>query len=292
MLSILIPTRDFDCCKLAMALQQQAQEQNLPYEIIIGEDGSSPQGLKLNEKIANLPGCSILSLEQNVGRSKIRNILADKAKGENIMFIDSDAIVEKELFLHTYMKALETDSVVCGGLYHADKLYDKNCTLRYKYEKNADKHRKAAERSKRPYDNFATFCFAIRRELFMKIKFDEEIRQYGYEDTLFGHKLQELGVTIKHIDNPLLHTGLESNAIYLSKVEESLKTLSAIQSKIGSTPLIRCYNKLRSMHLINSVSALWRNLKPLLRKNLLSKKPSLFILNIYKIGYFCNLNPQ
>lgn len=292
MLSILIPTKDYNCCKLAEALQQQATAIGLPYEIIVGEDGSSPQGLQMNTSIMQLPGCRIVRLSHNVGRSKMRNILAEEAKGENIMFIDSDAIVENDTFLIKYIKALETYSVVCGGLYHADKLNDKRCTLRYRYEKNADTRRSAAHRSKAPYDNFTTFCFAIRRDIFIQIKFNEEINRYGYEDTLFGHELRKRDIAIKHIDSPLLHNGLEENAVYLNKIEESLHTLHNIRKEIGSTPLLRCCNRLKSLYLTGTVAYLWRILKAPLRRNLLSNTPSLILLNIYKVGYFCNIETR
>ena len=289
MLSILIPTKDYNCCALVKNLHQQAEALGIAYEIIVGEDGSSPQGLALNSQLTELPNCRIIAMAQNVGRSHIRNILAQEARGKDIMFIDSDAMVQREDILQQHIKTLEENCVVCGGLYHPAAQPDNDCSLRYRYEKEADKHRSAAKRNETPYDKFTTFSFAIRRELFLSIKFDERIKNYGYEDTLFGYELRKRGVKIMHIDAPLMHVGLESNNHYLAKVEESLRTLAKLESTIESTTLLKCYNRLKRLHLTGLIAALWSVSTPLMRKNLLGRHPSLTMLNIYKIGYYCKI---
>ena len=290
MLSILIPTKDYSCRTLVESLHRQAESAGIAYEIIVGEDGSLPNNIALNAPLAQMSNCRIIVQQKNVGRSKIRNILAQEAHGRNILFIDSDAVVEQSNILQLYSEALKEYPVVCGGLYHSDTPLTSSCTLRHRYERTADKRRSAEERNKAPYDRFTTFCFAIRRELFLEIQFDESIKNYGYEDTLFGYELRRKGVAIKHIDAPLLHIGLESNKVYLAKVEESLHTLLQLQGKIAPTTLLKCYTRLKSMHLTGIVLIVWRALYPMLRANLLSKHPSLTILNFYKIGYYCSIN--
>lgn len=289
MLSILIPTKDYDCRSLAEALHKQGEELGIPFEIIIGEDGSSPEGRQKNATICRLSNCRILVSEQNIGRSKMRNMLADNARYTNIMFIDSDATVERPDILAKYTAALDKFPVVCGGLYHADKPNDDKCSLRYKYEKEADKHRSAKERALNPYDRFTTFSFAIRKELFLQIGFNEKITKYGHEDTLFGKELQKRNIPIEHIDAPLLHTGLECNEVYLKKVEESIITLIALETEIGDTPLLRFYRQIRKWHLEKPVSTLWIIINKALRRNLLGNTPSLNILKIYKICFLCRL---
>lgn len=289
MLSILIPTKDYSCCRLVTSLQQQGEKLDVPFEILIAEDGSSPDGIMLNKQLARLPYCRIIIIDKNIGRAPVRNLLAKEAQYPNILFIDSDAIVEKDNFLKEYCEALSCNDVVCGGLYHAQEQPSSNCSLRYRYERRADKRRSAAERSHSPYDNFTTFNFAIRREIFLSILFNEKITRYGYEDTLFGHNLREKGIEIKHIDNALLHTGLESNSIYLGKIEESIKTLVEIRDEIGETPLLRAAKKIEKIHCTRAVAGVWKITNKALRKNLLGKRPSLTVLNIYKLGFFCYL---
>lgn len=256
------------------------------YEIIVGEDGTCPDFLDKNICADILTNCRRIIRTDNIGRANIRNLLAIEAKHPYLLFIDSDAVVEKADFLECYINALKEHDVVCGGLYHAQHLDDPACSLRYKYEKKADKHRDAEHRNKRPYNEFTTFNFAIKKELFTSIFFKPEITRYGYEDTLFGKELKKRNASITHIDNRLLHNGLEKNAIYLSKVEQSLTTLSEIEKEIGCTTLLSAVEKLKHWHLTKPYLFLWKKLRYKMVKNLTSKKPSLTILNLYKLGYF------
>ena len=288
MLSILIPTKDYNCRILIEELSRQGEALAVPYEILLGEDGSSSEGVELNRPVANLPKCRIIEYRENQGRARIRNRLAEEAQYDSLIFIDSDAIVEKSDFLATYLDHLRTDDIVCGGLYHPVIIPSPDCTLRYKYEKKADRKRPACVRSKNPYNDFSTFNFAIKRNLFLSIRFDENIKEYGYEDTLFGHQIKALGLLVKHIDNPLLHTGLESNRQYLRKIEQSLKTLYTIREDIDTTPLLMAYRRLRAVRMVPFTAWCWRKIQTLLHDNLMSENPSLFVFKLYKLGYYCN----
>lgn len=289
MLSIIIPVKDYDCCQLIEELHRQGEALGYPFEIILGEDGTSADNLKKNVSAEFLGNCRRIIRAKSIGRANTRNTLALEARYKNLLFIDSDAVVEKTDFLQCYINALKENEVVCGGLYHVDKLPDKSCTLRYKYEKKADKHRDAATRNKAPYDKFTTFNFAIRRELFTSIFFNPSITRYGHEDTLFGKELERRGHKILHIDNSLLHNGLESNILYLSKVEQSLVTLKEVSTEIGSTPLLDTVARLRRWHLTSTFRIAWKITRGLMKKNLTGNRPSLMILNLYKLGYYISL---
>ena len=288
MLSILIPTKDYNCRILIEELSRQGERLNVPYEILLGEDGSSYESIEQNRPLEQLPKCRIIEYRENQGRARIRNRLAEEARYENLIFIDSDAIVEKKDYLETYLAALQCCDIVCGGLYHPVIIPSPDCTLRYKYEKDADKKRPASVREKNPYNNFSTFNFAIKRTLFLSVRFDENITEYGYEDTLFGHQIKAFGYPIKHIDNPLLHTGLESNRLYLKKIEQSLKTLYTIREDIDTTPLLMAYRRLRKVHMVSFYAWLWRSTQAILYDNLMGEKPSLFVFKLYKLGYYCD----
>ena len=290
MLSILIPVKNFDSHRLINELHTQGEALGIPFEILVAEDGTDSGMLHLNKIADILLHCKRIVKKDNIGRAGIRNLLAHEAQYPNLIFIDSDAIVEKKDFLATYISALKEYKVVCGGLHHADELSDKHCSLRYTYEKNADKTRGAATRSKAPYDKFTTFNFAIRKEIFTSILFDTSITEYGYEDVLFGKELEKRGIEILHIDNRLLHTGLEDNATFLAKTEQSLTTLHGIREKIGRTPLLNIADKLTRYHLAGLFMRYWHYRRKHLRKNLLGNSPSLLKFNIYKLGYFLSLS--
>ena len=292
MLSILIPVKNFNCSRLIEALHEQGEALGFPYEILIAEDGTEKSNLHFNSIADTLTNCRRIVKDFNIGRAAIRNLLAAEAQHPSLLFIDCDAVVEKEDFLKTYALALKSHKVVCGGLYHAKSIPNKHCTLRYIYEKKADKTRDALTRSKAPYSRFTSFNFAIDKALFNSILFDTSITRYGYEDVLFGKELERRHIEIQHIDNPLLHSGLEENAVFLEKTEQALLTLDDIKEKIGSTPLLETVNSLNSCHLTGLFMKYWKCNRERLRKNLLSNNPSLLKFNIYKLGYYLSLSRQ
>lgn len=264
----------------------------LPYEIIIGEDGTAEKNLLLNTMADSLTHCRRIIKINNIGRAAIRNLLAKEAWYPNLIFIDCDAVVEKDDFLRSYAEALKKCDVVCGSLYHANEQPNDECSLRYRYEKEADKQRDAVTRSKAPYDKFTTFNFAIKKDIFTSILFNESITRYGYEDALFGKELERRGIPIRHIDNKLLHSGLESNAVFLAKSEQALATLLTIEDRVESTPLLAALRKLRALHLESIFMIYWNLRKESFRKNLLGRKPSLLKFKIYKLGYYISLQKK
>mgnify|MGYP000465830659 CR=1 FL=1 len=65
----------------------------------------------------------------------------------------------------------------------------------------------------------------ISKSLFQQLKFNESISEYGHEDTLFGIELQTKNIPINHILNPVVHLGLENEAIFLNKQEKAIQNL-------------------------------------------------------------------
>lgn len=294
MLSILIPTYDFVCYPLVHSLYEQAEALGISYEIIVVEDGGRDQVKAIaNHKINDLPHCRYLRRKENVGRAAIRNYLAREAQGEYMLFIDDDAQVENPSFLATYMQAAELADVVVGGLYHAAECADPMRSLRHRYERDADARRSAAMRSEHPYTSLSTFNILIRRSVFLEIGFDEDCHEYGYEDALFGVELKERGVAIKHIDNALLHTGIDTNIQFLQKTKTALRTLASLKGKMrGNSRIENTYLRFCHYHmawLLRLAFVLSGNaLANYLTK---SAKPSLRLFALYKLLYFAHLRP-
>lgn len=267
MLSILIPSYQYDCSVLKQALEEQCRQLDTPSEIIVGD--------------------------KPLPRAAHRNALADAAKGDWLLMIDADARVDNPDFLKSYVDAQKMGDVVCGGLYHPETNPNPQATLRYKYEKKADKHRSAAERNRNPYLDIATFSIMIRHDVFDRIRFDETITEYGYEDVLLGAELQKKGIKVVHIDNPLCHMGLESNDIYLDKIETALRTAKKMGDKvIDFSRIATTARKVEKWHIAPLYRWFYRVTNKQLRKNLLSNNPSLTLLKIYKLGYFLNLTNE
>lgn len=266
-LSILIPVYRYDCTQLVADLEAQGDALDIDYELITADDE-----------------------ELRLGRAGIRNYLADEAQGKYLLFIDCDAAVENPHFIENYLKIANMAEVVCGGLYHADELPSPSVSLRYRYEKEADKHRSARERSRHPYDKFTTFNFLIKREVFQRIRFNEACVGYGHEDTFFGAKLKECGISILHIDNPLRHDGLESNDYFLEKTREALRNLSRMADELkGHSPLLKTYSRLEYLGFNQALGDWFTANREWFERKLRKRHPSLFLFKLYKLGYYCKL---
>ena len=91
MLSILIPTYNYNIFPLVTELVNQAKVLKIEFEIITIDDGSNQFQIE-NHKINHLENCSYTVLSNNIGRSSIRNLLAKKAKFKWLLFLDADGI--------------------------------------------------------------------------------------------------------------------------------------------------------------------------------------------------------
>lgn len=294
MISILIPTYNHVALPLAQSLARQTQALDVPCEIIVADDASTLDECKQsNRLISSLPHCTYIELETNIGRASIRNLLANKANGEWLLFLDCDGMPPNDLFLKRYQQATASHTeadIICGGIIHPKELPASNMSLRYTYEKAAEKHHTATKRNEQPYASFRTFNFMIRRNAFMQVKFDESFRHYGYEDVLFGIQLRAKGFHILHIDNPLENNDIEPNDIFLRKTEEALHTLAEHADKLGdSVQIHHLYRRLQRIGLSPLIRQLFQWFAPTLQRNLLSDTPSLPCFAFYKLGYYALL---
>jgi glycosyltransferase involved in cell wall biosynthesis len=289
-LSILVPTYNYDCTQLVRDLHAQAECLAIEYEIIVADDASPISAIKgKNRAINDILHCRFVELPENVGRARIRNRLADEAQGEWLLFMDADAEVISNTFIADYLRHSDAD-VVCGGLCHAEVLSSPEVSLRYAYEKRADKKRAARYRAKNPFGQFTPFNFMIRRSVFQDIRFDESIVGYGHEDTLFGIMLERRGVAMRHIDNPLRHVGLERNELFLEKTRSALRNLALLEDAMqGYSSLLKLYGVLRGLRLDGCVARWFVRREALLTHRLMSPAPSLPLFFAYKLGYYCSL---
>ena len=290
MLSILIPTYNYDCTPLASELQQQITTLGIIAEVIVMDD-ASPDMATRNALCAinNLPQCRLVQLPQNVGIARIRNLLAREAQYPYMLFLDSDVYPTSPHFVRNYIEARDSADVVCGGLLFRDTPPSPQCTLRYKYGSRIESQ-PVEKRMQQPYGEFRTLNFLISRRAFEKTQFNEEFVRYGHEDTLFGKELQQNGFTITHIDNPIYHDVPDTNEQFLAKTRRSIHNLQEHRHILNShVTLLQMYDKLQRLHLTSLVAVTWGIIEPLLQRNLTGSKPSLFLFNIYKVGYLCRI---
>jgi glycosyltransferase involved in cell wall biosynthesis len=290
MLSILIPTYNFDCSKLIGDLWQQAEalsseDNDFQFEIIVADDASSHN--EATQKVAQLAqnheALQYVRLKTNVGRSAVRNILIDLAHGEWILMLDDDAQVIKDDFIAHYWRCRMKADVLCGDLTNPKEALSGH-ELRFKYEWAAMPQRTANVRNKAPYDRFTTFNFFAKKSVVKAIGFNTNIKEYGYEDVLLGLELKARGVRVWHLDNPLLHLGIDANDAFVRKTEAALRSFAALPDPYKQqTKLGRTLKQLNQWKLKGLAACLLKPWLPAMKKNLLSHQPSLLVFKLYKL---------
>ena len=293
MISILIPLYNYKIASLVYSLHHQIKNNALDAEIIIVDDASTVV-YEENIQLQNLSLVSYLKLSKNKGRSYARNYLASKANYKYLLFIDCDAEVIHDDFLMIYKDHIEENTeVICGGVeYQRNRPIDQELYLRWLYGTKRES-RSVYKRNEKPYNSFSSFNFLIRKDLFQENNFNENIREYGHEDTLFGINLYQQRIRIEHIHNPLVHAGLETNIVFLEKTERSLKNLKYIYETFdnkelleGSIKLLKYVRIIKNIHLKWLLNLFFNLFKNRLKNNLKSRKPSLFYFDVYKICYY------
>ncbi|MCP2027235.1 hypothetical protein L1276_002392 [Flavobacterium sp. HSC-32F16] len=292
MLSILIPVFNYNAFSLIEKLHNQALELNIAFEIICLDDASN---LFINENhpINQLENCSFTVLDKNIGRSCIRNLLAEKALYENLLFLDADTLPVHENFLSKYISLIDkSEKIVYGGILYERIKPSKNQLLRWIYGTKREALN-VSEREKNPYLSFLTLNFLIKKSVFSKVTFNENIPNLRHEDTLFSYELKQKEIEIIHIENPVFHLGIEDSKTFLRKSEEAVLGLkNLVDSNLISQDYVKLshyFQIIKKNHLTTLTAFGYKVFKPLFAKQLLSKNPSLFVFDIYRLGYYCTL---
>ena len=294
-ISLLIPVYNYDIVALVHSMKGAMGKVPELCEILIGDDASSPE---YSEKFKALEGngVKIISSDKNIGRAATRNKLALEAEGDYLLFIDADMILPgtAESYLSKYISAIGTSQVICGGIIYSDSPPgDPDKLLRWKYGKWREQ-KKASERNKRPHSDFFTFNVLIAKSVFSKIRFYEELKQYGHEDTLLSFQLKNAGINILHIDNYLIHEGLESNREYLDKVKLSIENLSMLYDKVTDKSnfcdmltMLRSYRRISMVRLSLILAAIFIRYRERMEMSLESGKKSNYFFVFYRMCMFC-----
>lgn len=291
-ISVCIPVYNFDVRELITDLKVQMENDALNAEIILIDDASDSKFKQINQEISEL--CDqVVFLEKNIGRSKIRNLFLQYAKGDYMLFLDCDGKLISEFFLKNYFEFLDLKpnlSVVYGGRTAISKPISSEYILRWKFASERE-NLSLIERQKKPYLSFQTNNFLISRKIFQQVQFNTSLHKYGYEDLIFAMDLKTLQISVDHLENPVLNNDIESNEIYLRKVEESVENLSVLlkdktmNSKLSEIKIVKAYQIISTIGILKfAVSAILSVFENSFKKNLLSAHPNLMFLDFYKLG--------
>ncbi len=193
--SVVIPTynRLPILAKCLRALEQQRLETQTPiqgYEIVVVDDGSTDGTLEwLAARAAEFPHVLTHS-QDHQGPAAARNLGVHQAKGDTVIFIDSDLVVT-ENFLQSHAEALVKGQENLGS----DRLFTYGAVINTcNFDNPTAEPYKVTDYSAA---YFATGNVAIARHWLLEAGlFDTGFQLYGWEDLELGVRLKQLGLKL------------------------------------------------------------------------------------------------
>ena len=193
-ISIVIPTYNrkpiLEKCLYALEKQRFTDSKVNTYEIVLVDDGSTDGTLEwLNKNTNDFPHVHCF-VQNHLGPASARNLGIEKAKGDIIIFIDSDLVVTKS-FLQSHADALVKGEEKLGN----DRLFTYGSVIN-----TCNFNNPTAEAYKVTDFSAAFFSsgnVAIARKWLEKAGlFDISFKQYGWEDLELGVRLKKLGLKL------------------------------------------------------------------------------------------------
>jgi hypothetical protein len=263
-------------------------------EVLFFDDFSEESFRIINRQISEFDGITYVEMDFNRGRAAIRNHLGKLASQPWLLFLDGDSLLPDSGFLKNYREAIGEAQIICGGtMYDPVPPLDKSRLLRWMYGTQREQLPAAKRISKNKFAITAN-NFLINRELFLSTGFRETIHKYGHEDTVLGYDLFLKGCMVRHIDNPLIHTGLESSLEYLRKTRTALENLLFIRENLIGDPvfvqssgLLCRLKRLDSLKLTGLTAWFFSIFEQYLSGNLTGSHPSILVFDVYRLGYLC-----
>lgn len=292
MLSILIPTYNYNVYPLVEVIEQQILKANIVFELICVDDGSFSLLNENNQKINALANCKFIEAKKNSGRTATRQFLAEQAQYNWLLFLDCDVIPVEDNFIENYINEINSHTeAVFGGFAYSEGHTNIHKTLRYTFGKHREEV-DALKRNRNPYKVIISANFIIKKDLFLKLNKNEHQNIYGL-DYLFSAMLKQYHIKVKHINNEVYHLGIDDNPVYLEKAKKAVETLSFLYKnnkiKTNAISLLKAYLIIKNIGLSKLFGKLMFKYNSNIEENLTGKSPSLFLFDLYRLGYFCRL---
>jgi len=285
-LSICIPVFNFDVRELVVGLKKEIDINGIDAEIILIDDASETFFKQINTSLQDHVH-HLIFLEENIGRSKIRNLFLQYVRGKYLLFLDCDVKIDSKKFLQNYLCQLkkQPDIELIYGNFKIESQYSNTLRNRYSVEREIFSGDQSTD-----FSLFKTVNFIIKKEVFEKFPFNEELTEYGYEDFIFAKLLELNKVRFLAINNPVIHFDDTSNEVFLRKASigmNSLCKLSKGSQNIAFIKDIKVYRaamKLRQLKLDFLFLLIYGIFERKVKKNLLSENPHMKCFDFYKLG--------
>ena len=290
MISILIPTYNYDISNLLIEIHKQASKANIKFEIICFDDKSTKYTVENNTTIDSLTYAKIIISEDNVGRTDARQKLCNESIYNWLLFLDADVMPKDDFFFQNYAEQIKSENdAIYGGITYVKEKPKNEFILRWKYGRTCEDV-PAKIRNLKPYQVITSGCFLIRKAIFIKINSKINTNRYGL-DNYFASLLKQNKVNVLHINNEVYHLGIENSITYLKKSEDCILTLLWLlnNDKIreNNNKLLSVFSSFKKLKLNYLMSAMYKLFSTHMSKNLVGSNPNIYLLQFYKLSYIC-----
>jgi len=299
MLSICIPVYNYNIRELIIGLDTQCSILKIEYEIICVDDCSSNSTIKSENELFiaayNSTKVRYEALTNNLGRSAIRNYIVTKTLFDYCWFLDCDGKVgENNSLVKNFLQHLILNTVISGGrIYQKEIPEDELLRLHWTWASQRELI-DVEKRMQQPIQHFLSNNFIAPKSVLLQIPFNEELSGYGYEDTFWASEVVQAGYKIQHINNPVVHEGLEINSVFLNKIEESVVNLLrlkniCIQKNIVfpvKSKLTKLAETLKQLFIGPLILYYLKANKNKYKSKLMSNKFNLFIFDLYRLALY------
>jgi glycosyltransferase involved in cell wall biosynthesis len=286
-ISILIPFYRDDPRRLLAALDR---ENVGGVELVVLDDGSGDAPLADQVagqvKAMRLPS-RFVALNKNEGRAAGRNRLAGNARGQWLLFLDSDMLPDRPAFLASWLGLVISDkpAVAFGGfsLEQAPKVRDHALHRAMALKSDCVP---LAERSATPEKYVFTSNLLVRRDVFESEGFDEGFSGWGWEDVEWAMRVSRRH-PILHIDNTATHLGLDKAPVIAAKYEQSAKNFARVVA--AHHDIVSTYPSYRAARLLRwaPLRFAWRPaLKLIALADIIPIKLRAFSMRLYRAALY------
>jgi glycosyltransferase involved in cell wall biosynthesis len=265
-LSVLTPFLRDDPSDLLERLETEAPALGGGMEVVLLDDGTADAELtaRLTALIRRMTlPARLITLAANEGRAPGRNRLAAAARGEALLFLDSDMRPDSPHFLQDWAALVrrERPAVAFGGF----SLLQAPDAPRFAVHRALAAKSEcvpSAERAKQPAKYVYTSNLLVRRDVFEAEAFDPGFTGWGWEDVEWAIRVARR-FPVLHVDNPATHMGLDTVPALAAKYEQSAPNFGRMAAR--HPEIVAAYPSYRAARLLRRLPAL-RPLRSLLKR--------------------------
>lgn len=289
-LSVLIPFLRDDPSGLIQRLDDEASPVAGRAELIVLDDGTGDAALtaRLTALIDGLAlPVRLISLDRNQGRSEGRNRLAQAARGDAFLFLDSDMKPDHEGFLTAWvdLAAGARPAVAFGGFSLLQAPQDARFAVHRQMAARSDCI-PAERRAEQPEKYVFTSNLLVRRDVFDTEHFDADFTGWGWEDVEWAMRVSRRFEVI-HLDNPATHMGLDTVAALAAKYEQSAPNFARVAARhpdfVSAYPSYRVAKKLKAVPGLKAIRPLFKGMA---RAPFLPTSLRAFSLRLYRAALY------